>query len=106
MAVLRGRLFGGLTLAWDKSPLPAIPGVTARSLLAYLLVHRDRPHTRDFLAGTFWPDQPDATARRRLSQALRRLVRRPHLARGRQTRLEGLGAARPDGRVCARPESG
>jgi DNA-binding SARP family transcriptional activator/Tfp pilus assembly protein PilF len=42
----------------------------ARSLLAYLLTYRDRPHTRDLLAGTFWPDLPDATARRRLTQAL------------------------------------
>ena len=70
MTILRVRLFGGLALAWDETPLPAIPGVTTRSLLAYLLTYRDRAHTRDLLAGTFWPSLPDAVARRRLSQTL------------------------------------
>jgi DNA-binding SARP family transcriptional activator/tetratricopeptide (TPR) repeat protein len=68
--MLRVYLFGGLDLVWDECPLPALPGAAVRSLLAYLLVHRDRPHTRDLLTGTFWPDLPEATARRRLSQAL------------------------------------
>ncbi len=63
-------LLGGLTLTRGDVPLPPIPNRSARSLLAYLLTYRDRPHTRDLLAGTFWPDLPDATARRRLSQAL------------------------------------
>jgi DNA-binding SARP family transcriptional activator/tetratricopeptide (TPR) repeat protein len=70
MTVLRIQLLGGLKLTWGGSPLPAIPGSAARSLLAYLLTFRDRSHTRDLLSGTFWPDLPDATARRRLSQAL------------------------------------
>ena len=70
MALLRVRLFGGMELAWDERPLPSPPGAAARSLLAYLLTYRDRPHTRDLLAGTFWPQLPDARARRRLSQAL------------------------------------
>jgi DNA-binding SARP family transcriptional activator/tetratricopeptide (TPR) repeat protein len=70
MTTLRVSLFGGLSLTWDRTPLPSIPGTTARSLLAYLLMHRDRPHTRDLLNGTFWPELPEATARRRLSQAL------------------------------------
>ena len=68
--MLYARLFGGLDLSWDERPLPPLPGAAARSLLAYLLTYRDRPHTRDLLSGTFWPDLPDATARRRLSQAL------------------------------------
>jgi len=38
--------------------------------LAYLLIYRHQPHTRDFLVGLFWPDLPDARARRRLSQTL------------------------------------
>ena len=43
-------LFGGLAIAWDEMPLPVIPGAVARSLFAYLVTHRDRPHTRDLLA--------------------------------------------------------
>jgi DNA-binding SARP family transcriptional activator len=70
MSVLHIRLLGGLTLAWGDAPLPPIPGTVARSLFAYLATCRDRPHTRDLLAGTFWPDLPDEAARRRLSQAL------------------------------------
>jgi DNA-binding SARP family transcriptional activator len=38
--------------------------------LAYLLTYHGRPHTRDLVAGTFWPELPDDVARRRLSQAL------------------------------------
>lgn len=68
--MLSARLFGGLHLTCDGIPPPPIPNATARSLLAYLLTYRDRPHTRDLLAGTFWPDLPDDLARRRLSQAL------------------------------------
>ena len=70
MSLLRIHLLGGLTLYWDDRPLLPIPSAAARSLFAYLVTYRDRPHTRDLLAGTFWPDLPDTVARRRLSQAL------------------------------------
>ena len=78
MNVLRAHLFGGLALTWDRDPLPAIPSSAARSLLAYLITYRDRSHTRDLLAGTFWPDLPDAVARRRLRQALWQIRRALH----------------------------
>jgi DNA-binding SARP family transcriptional activator len=70
MSLLRIYLFGGLTVTWDHLPLPSISGSVNRSLFAYLATYRDRAHTRDLLAGTFWPDLPDDIARRRLSQAL------------------------------------
>ena len=69
-SLLQVRLFGGLTLTWGDASLPRIAGRFAHSLLAYLITYRHRAHTRDLLAGTFWPDLPDAQARRRLSQAL------------------------------------
>jgi DNA-binding SARP family transcriptional activator len=47
----------------------------ARALLAYLAVEADRPHRRETLAGLLWPDQPEAGARRNLSQSLVRLRR-------------------------------
>jgi DNA-binding SARP family transcriptional activator/tetratricopeptide (TPR) repeat protein len=92
MTMLRVHLFGGLKLAWDDDPLPTIPGPTARSLFAYLVTYRDRSHTRDLLAGTFWPDLPDATARRRLSKALWQIRRTFRLApdAGRQSRSGGI----------------
>jgi predicted ATPase/DNA-binding SARP family transcriptional activator len=44
-------------------------------LLAYLSVEADRPHTRAFLAGLFWPEQSDERARHSLRQALSTLRR-------------------------------
>jgi len=55
MIRLRAYLFGGLVLD-AGGPLPPIGSRAARSLLAYLLTYRGRPHSRDLLAGTFWPD--------------------------------------------------
>ncbi|MGQ9599299.1 MAG: hypothetical protein ACUVWZ_07760 [Anaerolineae bacterium] len=60
MGALRIHLLGGLTLTCDGTLLQPIRSTSARSLLAYLLAYRGRPHTRDLLAGTFWPDLPDA----------------------------------------------
>jgi DNA-binding SARP family transcriptional activator/Tfp pilus assembly protein PilF/biotin operon repressor len=70
MSVLQIRLFGGLALTGDGAPSAVISGMKARALLAYLVAYRQKPHTRDLLAGTFWPELPDDAARRRLSQAL------------------------------------
>lgn len=70
MPALQIHLLGGLVLVWEGRALPPVPGGVAGSLLAYLVTCRDRPHTRALLAGTFWPDLPEATARRRLSRAL------------------------------------
>ena len=41
-----------------------------RALLAYLAVEAAQPHTRAQLAGLFWPDWPEQTARTYLRQAL------------------------------------
>jgi predicted ATPase/DNA-binding SARP family transcriptional activator/biotin operon repressor len=70
MSVLQIQLFGGLALASDGAPITAISGMKARSLLAYLVAYRQKPHTRDLLAGIFWPELSDDAARRRLSQAI------------------------------------
>lgn len=70
MGILEIRLFGGFQLRVDGAPIDPIPSRKARSLLAFLVMNRDRTHTRDLLAGTFWPDLPDPEARRRLSRAL------------------------------------
>jgi hypothetical protein len=50
MPVLRVHLLGGLTLTSGDTPLPPIPGATARSLLAYLIAYWDRP-----APATSWP---------------------------------------------------
>jgi DNA-binding SARP family transcriptional activator len=39
-------------------------------LFCYLLLHRDRPHARETLAGTLWGNSPTAQAKKYLRQAL------------------------------------
>ena len=70
MGPIRIHLLGGVLVDHDGHNLPPIPSSVGRSLFAFLVTHRDRRHTRDRLAGTFWPDLPEQVARRRLSQAL------------------------------------
>lgn len=61
---------GGLSLSFAEAHLPLPPTQTSRSLLVYLLLHADRPQARAHLVGLFWPDLPEQTARRRVSNAL------------------------------------
>ena len=70
MGALEIRLLGGFQLRRDGEPLPPIPTRHGRSIMAYLVLNRDRAHTRDLLIGTFWPDTAESRGRRRLSQAL------------------------------------
>ena len=76
MAHLQIRLLGGLRITRDGGAVPPPPRhLTA--LLGYLLVFGDRMHARSLLAGLFWGDKPDATARLNLNDAIYRL--RQHL---------------------------
>ena len=70
MARLEICLLGGFELGREGRILDPLPLRAARSLLAYLVLNRERAHTRDLLAGTLWPDFDESRARRRLSQAL------------------------------------
>ena len=67
------RLLGGFDLSLEGGRALAFRGAKTRSLFAFLVLHETPGHTRDELAGLFWPDEPDAVARRRLSQALWRI---------------------------------
>lgn len=71
--VLQVQMLGGFGLEVDGRPLPSLSSRQASSLVAYLAINRDRPHTRDLLAGRFWSELPDDLARRRLSNALWRI---------------------------------
>ncbi|HSM02565.1 MAG TPA: AAA family ATPase [Acidimicrobiia bacterium] len=70
MARLEICLLGGFELSREGRILDPLPLRAARSLFAYLVLNRERAHTRDLLAGTLWPDFDESRARRRLSQAL------------------------------------
>lgn len=69
---LQIKLFGELSIEHQGRPLPPLAG-KALELFCYLLLHRDRAHTREILAEVLWPAGELATARRYLRQALWRL---------------------------------
>ena len=67
--MLRARLFGGLAVWIDGRRVADFAGARPRSLLAYLLIHPGR-HPRSRLAGLFWPDVLESSARGSLRSAL------------------------------------
>lgn len=74
-AVLEVRLFGQPEFRRGNSALPPLATRKTQSLLAYLVLRRARPHSRDELATLFWGDLGDTRARRSLATALWRIRR-------------------------------
>jgi len=72
----RIRLFGPLHLAINGEEIRN-PAGKSRSLLAWLLLHTERPHTREQVIDALWPELPPERARRALSDALYRLRETP-----------------------------
>ncbi|MDI7275665.1 MAG: AAA family ATPase [Anaerolineae bacterium] len=68
-------LFGRPEFRLDDEPLPPLATRKTESLLAYLILNRQRPHSRDELATLFWGDRDDAHARHSLATALWRIRR-------------------------------
>lgn len=69
-ARLRVLLFGGFEVWHAGRLLQGFESQKARVLLAYLVLNRDRAHTREQLASLLWPERDDETARRNLRQAI------------------------------------
>ncbi|GEM_PF-3551092 len=66
------RLLGAAEIRYgDRTLLP--PTRKATLLFAYLVLHRQQPHERAFLAGLLWPDLPETRARRNLNTEIWRL---------------------------------
>ena len=68
------RCFGALALERAGRLLP-FPTRRAKSLFAYLILHRGRPRPREAVCGALWDGEPDAIARKRLRTELWRLRR-------------------------------
>jgi DNA-binding SARP family transcriptional activator len=66
---LHVRLFGRAVVLRDDRPLPVLSS-KALELLCFLLLHRDRSHTRGALSRLLWPDAPDGQAKKYLRQTL------------------------------------
>jgi DNA-binding SARP family transcriptional activator len=67
--MLRVRLFGGLALESDGVALPTPERRRARSLLGWLALHPGM-HPRSEVAGRFWPEVLDSSARKSLRTEL------------------------------------
>jgi DNA-binding SARP family transcriptional activator len=64
------RLLGGVELLLGAERLPPLESARAESLLAYLLLHRDVPQSRQRLAFLLWPDSSESQALTNLRQVL------------------------------------
>ncbi|HEV2654950.1 MAG TPA: hypothetical protein VGT82_08320, partial [Ktedonobacteraceae bacterium] len=64
------RLLGDFNLIYAGQQVGSLNTTRLRSLLAYLVLHRDVPQQRQHLAFLFWPDASEAQARNNLRQLL------------------------------------
>jgi DNA-binding SARP family transcriptional activator len=67
---LRFRLFGKFTACDDAGLLKGLESSKDQELLSYLLIHRDRPHSREALATLLWGDTSTEKSKKYLRQAL------------------------------------
>lgn len=70
MARLALSLLGSFRVTLDGQPVTSFEYDKVRALMAYLAVESDRPQRRETLAGLLWPERPERSARRNLSQTL------------------------------------
>jgi DNA-binding SARP family transcriptional activator len=70
MSGLNIHLFGKFTVKSDTQVLPDFNPCKVQELFSYLLVHRNRPHSRETLAGVLWGDSTTEKSRKYLRQTL------------------------------------
>jgi DNA-binding SARP family transcriptional activator/tetratricopeptide (TPR) repeat protein len=71
--VLDISLLGEMRVAVDRSVVLGLRSPRALALLGFLLVHRDAPQRREYVAAKFWPDSPEGQARTNLRRELHSL---------------------------------
>jgi DNA-binding SARP family transcriptional activator len=57
-------LLGRFCVRRDDQAVAGLEPRRVHELFAYLLLHRDRPHSREALAATLWPDSSEDQARK------------------------------------------
>lgn len=70
MATITIRLFGRFVAKIGEDPVPGLSASKVQELLSYLLIHRDRPQSREVLSGVLWGDSDAGRAKKYLRQAL------------------------------------
>ncbi len=73
LPILHLRLLGDFSLVYAGQHVTSLNTLRLQSLLAYLVLHRDIPQQRQYLAFLFWPDTIEAQARNNLRQLLHQL---------------------------------
>ena len=73
MTSLSLNFLGPFQVTLDEIPATDFRSDKVRALLAYLAMEADQPHRREALAGLFWPDMSDRTARKNLRLSIHRL---------------------------------
>src|SRR6266511_6114052 len=68
MPKLHIHLLGDFRLVYADAPVSHINSPRLQALLAYLVLHRDAPQPRQYLAFQLWPDSSEAQARTNLRQ--------------------------------------
>src|SRR5215212_6040194 len=66
-------LLGNFRVYYQGRAINAINTTRLQSLLAYLVLHRNTPLSRQHLAFLFWPDSSEAQARTNLRNLLHKL---------------------------------
>jgi DNA-binding SARP family transcriptional activator len=70
MTVLRIRLFGRFEVRHKGQLIPGLHPRKTQELFAYLLLHKDRPHSREILANLMWSGSTAQHARKYLRHTL------------------------------------
>jgi DNA-binding SARP family transcriptional activator len=73
---LRALFFGNFELLCNGALLPLRPNAKAITILKYLIAHRGRPVSQDYLMGWLWPESNLGKARSSLNSAIHILRRR------------------------------
>ena len=68
-------LLDNFRLLYGEKPVTGVDTPRLQSLLAYLVLHRNAPQSRQHLAFLFWPDSTESQARTNLRNLLHRLRR-------------------------------
>ena len=70
MPGLQFRLFGKFSASLDAETVQGLDAGKDQELLSYLLIHRDRPHSREALATLLWGNTSTEKSKKYLRQAL------------------------------------
>lgn len=70
MSTLRFQLFGQFSVQRDAQLLKGLESTKEQELLSYLLVYRNRSHSREILASLLWGDTSSERSKKYLRQAL------------------------------------